>query len=139
MAAAQDVKVPLWQLQACELQRRYRDGSLTPLAVAEACLERLEAVNPRLNAVVARRDERFLAEAAAATQRHAQGRPLSVLDGVPLTVKDSLLTQDLPTTWGTASRRTQKEIVIAFWKFIAIILATDITSALEENLYALLA
>ena len=95
----------LWQLPACELQRRYRNGSLTPLAVARACLARLEAVNPRLNAVIARRDERFLDEAEASTQRHYIGAALSVLDGIPLTVKDSLLTADLPTTWGTPALR----------------------------------
>jgi aspartyl-tRNA(Asn)/glutamyl-tRNA(Gln) amidotransferase subunit A len=95
----------LWQLSAGELQRRYRERSLTPLAVAEACLGRLEAVNPRLNAVVARRDPAFIAEAQAATERHAQGRPLSALDGIPLTVKDSLFTADLPTTWGTPALR----------------------------------
>lgn len=95
-----------WQLAATELQRRYRDGSLTPLAVAQACLARLEAVNPRLNAVVARRDDDFLREAAAATARHAQGRPLSAVDGIPLTVKDSLYTADLPTTWGCRALRT---------------------------------
>jgi aspartyl-tRNA(Asn)/glutamyl-tRNA(Gln) amidotransferase subunit A len=88
----------LWQLPACELQRRYRDGSLTPLAVAQGCLARLEAVNPRLNAVIARRDAAFLAEAEAATRRHESGQPLSALDGIPLTVKDSLYTADLPTT-----------------------------------------
>jgi aspartyl-tRNA(Asn)/glutamyl-tRNA(Gln) amidotransferase subunit A len=95
----------LWQLPAVELQRRYRAGELTPLAVAQACLARLEAVNPTLNAVVARRDDRFLAEAEASTRRHAQGEPLSPLDGIPITVKDSLLTADLPTTWGTAALR----------------------------------
>jgi aspartyl-tRNA(Asn)/glutamyl-tRNA(Gln) amidotransferase subunit A len=95
----------LWQLQACDLQRRYRDGSLTPLAVAQACLQRLDAVNPRLNAVVTRRDEQVLAEAAAATLRQAQGQPLSALDGIPITVKDSLLFADLPTTCGTAALR----------------------------------
>ncbi len=95
----------LWKLPAGELQRRYRDGSLTPLEAAHACIERLEAVNPRLNAVVARRDERFLAEAESATRRHAECRPLSVLDGIPITVKDSLLTADLPTTWGTPALR----------------------------------
>ena len=96
---------PLWQTPACELQRRFRHGSLTPLAVAQDCLQRLEAVNPRLNAVIARRDAPFLAEAQAATERHASGRPLSMLDGIPLTVKDSLLTHDLPTTWGTPALR----------------------------------
>ena len=95
----------LWQLSACELQRRYRDRSLTPLAVTQAVLARMDAVNPRLQAVVARRDEAVLAEAAAATKRHAEGAPLSVLDGIPITVKDSLFTADLRTTCGTAALR----------------------------------
>jgi aspartyl-tRNA(Asn)/glutamyl-tRNA(Gln) amidotransferase subunit A len=95
----------LWRLSATELQRRYRERSLTPLAVAQACLGRLEAANPLINAVIARRDPAFMEEAKASTQRHAQGRPLSALDGIPLTVKDSLFTQDLPTTWGMAGLR----------------------------------
>src|SRR3954447_19141240 len=94
-----------WRLSACELQRRYRDGTLTPLAVASACLARLEAVNPKLNAVIARRDEAFMDEAEAATERHVHGAPLSPLDGVPLSVKDSLYTADLPTTWGCPALR----------------------------------
>lgn len=96
---------PVWQLPATTLQRCYRDGSLTPLAVAQAVLARMDAVNARINAVVARRDEAVLVEAAAATQRFAQGAPLSALDGIPLTVKDSLLSADLPTTCGTAALR----------------------------------
>ena len=66
----------LWQLSACELQRRYRAGSLTPLAVTQAVLARRDAVNDRLHAVIAHRDEAVLAEAAAATRRFAQGAPL---------------------------------------------------------------
>lgn len=95
----------LWRLSATELQRRYREGSTTPLAVAQACLARLEAVNPRINAVVARRDAAFMEEAEAATERWVQGRPLSAIDGIPLTVKDSLYTADLPTTWGCPALR----------------------------------
>lgn len=90
-----------WRFSATELQRRYRERSLTPLAVARGCLGRLEAVNTKINAVIARRDPAFIEEAQASTQRHAQGQPLSPLDGIPLTVKDSLFTRDLPTTWGT--------------------------------------
>ncbi|MEO8280811.1 MAG: amidase [Ideonella sp.] len=96
----------LWQVSASEMQRRFRDGSLTPSAVAAACLERLEAVNPRLNAVIARRDQAFLDEAEQATQRHARRQPLSMLDGIPISVKDSLLTADMPTTWGTPALRS---------------------------------
>ncbi len=98
----------LWQLSATELQRRYRDGSLTPLAVAQACLARLEAVNPQLNAVVQRRDAAFLQEAQAATRRFQAGAPRSALDGIPLTVKDSLYTADLPTSWGTRALRAHR-------------------------------
>ncbi len=90
----------LWRLSAAELQRRYRAGDLTPLEVAHDCIARLEAVNPRINAVVARRDADFLREAVASTERFAQGRPVSMLDGVPMTVKDSLYTTDQFTTWG---------------------------------------
>jgi aspartyl-tRNA(Asn)/glutamyl-tRNA(Gln) amidotransferase subunit A len=96
---------PLWQLSACELQRRYANGSLTPSIVAQGCMQRIDAVNPRLNAIVARRDNRVLEEAEEATRRHARHEPLSALDGVPITVKDSLLTADLPTTWGTRALR----------------------------------
>ena len=98
----------LWRLAAVDLARRFQERSLTPLAVAQACLARLEAVNPLVNAVIARRDEAFLRDARAATQRHAQGRPLSALDGIPLTVKDSLYTADLPTTWGTPALREHR-------------------------------
>lgn len=100
-----DDTLPLWKLPAVELQRRYRDGRTTPAAVVDACLARLEAVNPRLNAVVRRRDAAVRAEAAAATRRFAEGRPLSALDGVPLTVKDSLYTADLPTSCGSPALR----------------------------------
>lgn len=98
----------LWRLPAVTLARRYRERSLTPLAVAEACLGRLEAVNPTLNAVIARRDADFIAEARAATRRFERGGPLSLLDGIPLTVKDSLYTRELPTSWGTPALRAHQ-------------------------------
>jgi aspartyl-tRNA(Asn)/glutamyl-tRNA(Gln) amidotransferase subunit A len=98
-------ETPLWKLSARELQSRYRDGSLTPLDVTQVVLARLEAVNPRLNAVICRRDAEVLVEAQAATLRHAKGQPISPLDGVPITVKDSLLTADMPTSWGTPALR----------------------------------
>lgn len=98
----------LWRLPATALRDGYRAGTLSPLAVAQACLARLERVNPHLNAVVARRDAALLADAQAAQQRHAQGRPLSALDGVPVSIKDNLLTADLPTTWGTPALREHR-------------------------------
>jgi len=107
----------LWRLSATELARRYREGSLTPLESAQACLARLEAIDPKINAFVARRDGAFMAEAEAATERFARGAPLSPLDGIPLSVKDSLYTRDAPTTWGCPALRThasgQDEFAVA--------------------------
>ena len=99
---------PLWALGACELQRRYLECSVTPLDVVRAIHARIDDVNPRLNAVVSRRDAAVLAEAEAATRRFEQGAPLSPLDGIPLTVKDSLYLADLPTTCGTAALRDHR-------------------------------
>jgi len=98
----------LWQLPATELMRRYRERSLTPTEVVRAIHSRMDAVNPQLNAVVARRDAAVLAEADACTQRFERGAPLSVLDGIPLTVKDSLYLADLPTTCGTEALREHR-------------------------------
>ncbi|MGB6008332.1 amidase [Castellaniella sp.] len=98
----------IWRLSAVELSRRYRQGTLTPAEAARACLQRLDAVNPRLNAVIARRDEAMLREAQAATERHAAGRPLSALDGIPVTIKDNLQTGDQPTTWGSPALRDHR-------------------------------
>src|SRR4029453_12407748 len=95
----------VWQLSALELGRRFREGTLSPVEALASCLARLEEVNPAINAVIARRDSSARAEAQASERRYAQGRPLSPLDGIPLTVKDSLYTADLPTTWGCPALR----------------------------------
>ena len=97
-----------WRLSAVELARRYRDGSLAPREMAQACLARLDVVNPQLNAVVARRDAALLQDADAATARFAAGQPLSMLDGIVLTIKDNLLTQDQPACWGTPALREHR-------------------------------
>ncbi|HEX7383986.1 MAG TPA: amidase [Burkholderiaceae bacterium] len=90
-----------WQLSAAALGRAYRERRLSPLDALESCLARLDAVNPRINAVIAQPDRAALrAAAAASAARHARGAPLSPLDGVPLTLKDNLPSADLPTTWG---------------------------------------
>lgn len=101
MTAATDA----WRLSATALRRHYREASLTPVQVVQSCLARIDAINPRLNALVARRDAAVRRDAEASARRWAQGRPLSALDGIPLTIKDNLLTQDMPTTWGTRCLR----------------------------------
>jgi amidase len=68
-------------------------------------IARIEAVNPRINAVVANCFERALEEARAADAVLAQGRLPGPLHGVPMTIKDSFDTAGVVSTGGTLGRR----------------------------------
>lgn len=94
---------PLWQYSAGALHHAFLTQQATPVQALQSCLDRIAQVQPQLNAFVAMRAEQALQEAQASTLRYQQACPLSVLDGVPVSIKDNLLTQDLPTTWGCSS------------------------------------
>lgn len=96
-----DATGPLWTLSATALGRRYAAGTASPVAAARACLDRAEAVNPGLNALVAVDPEGAARAAAASAARWAAGRPLGPLDGVPVTIKDSLNVAGFATGWGS--------------------------------------
>jgi len=59
----------LWALGAEELARRIRQRDVSCREAMQSCLERLEAVNPRINAVVDWRADEALVEADAADAR----------------------------------------------------------------------
>lgn len=99
---------PLWQFSATELHQAFSAGTATPVEALQSCLARIAAVQPQINAFVALRSEQALQEAQASTQRYRQGAPLSPLDGVPVSVKDNLLTADMPTTWGSPGLRAYR-------------------------------
>ncbi|MDJ0778464.1 MAG: amidase [Gammaproteobacteria bacterium] len=73
--------------------------------IAEACLRRIEQVNPSLNAVVQLVPERALAEADRLDAEVARGELRGPLHGVPMTIKDSLDTAGIVSTGGTLGRR----------------------------------
>ena len=74
---------------------------LSPTEVVQAILTRIDAVNPRLNALVTVCAEEALAEARRAEQALSQGQPVGPLHGVPFTVKDSTDTAGIRTTMGS--------------------------------------
>jgi len=90
-----------------ELGARIQRRQLSPVALAEGCLERLEKTGPRFNAVVTVMRESALAEAHAAEREIATGRYRGPLHGIPFGVKDLLATRGVPTTWGAAPYREQ--------------------------------
>ena len=73
---------------ACEIARRIGRRDISALEVAKAFVARIEAVNPRLNAVVVPRYEEALKDAAAADDRQRRGEKLGALHGVPITLKE---------------------------------------------------
>jgi len=98
----------LTQRSATELARAIRASEITSRAVVEAHLARLDAVNPRVNAVVAQRREEALAEADAADARVAAATPDEVLPpllGVPCTIKESIQVAGMPNAAGVVARR----------------------------------
>lgn len=91
----------LWQLSARQMRDLFAAGQVTPVDTLRSCLARMDHANPSINAITIRRDAAALDEAEASRRRYAAGKPLSPLDGVPITIKDCLPTHDMPTTWGT--------------------------------------
>jgi aspartyl-tRNA(Asn)/glutamyl-tRNA(Gln) amidotransferase subunit A len=88
-------------LSAAELAREYRGGGLSPAEVAAALLARIEAWEPKLNAMYRLDRDGALAQARAAEARWRAGAPLSALDGVPVTIKENIATRGDPAPIGT--------------------------------------
>jgi aspartyl-tRNA(Asn)/glutamyl-tRNA(Gln) amidotransferase subunit A len=93
----------LADLSAVDLVARYRDRSLSPVEVAEAVLQRIEAWEPKLQALWALDAAGARAAAAASAKRWAEGRPLGPVDGVPVTIKENIATKGVPVPVGTAA------------------------------------
>src|SRR5262245_60431344 len=86
-----------------------RARTISPVALAETFLGRLETLGPRYNAVVTLTRERAMAEARRAEHEIAAGRYRGPLHGIPYGAKDLLATSGgIPTTWGAAPFREQR-------------------------------
>ncbi|MEU8886787.1 amidase [Streptomyces sp. NPDC048442] len=88
-------------LTARQLLAAYEQGELSPVEATRAVLERAEAIQPTLNAFVSIDHEGALAQARASEERWRRREPQGLLDGVPVTVKDLLLTTGTPTLRGS--------------------------------------
>jgi len=87
-------------LSATELVELYRTHAASPVEVTRAILERIERLNPVFNAFNLVSD-RALDEAKASETRWLRGEPKGLLDGVPVSIKDLLLTKGWPTLRGS--------------------------------------
>src|SRR5512138_245549 len=88
-------------LDARELSAAYARGTLSPVDVTRALLARVEAWEPRINAMYRVNANAALEQARASEARWRTGGALSPLDGVPLTIKENIYTRGDPSPIGT--------------------------------------
>jgi aspartyl-tRNA(Asn)/glutamyl-tRNA(Gln) amidotransferase subunit A len=89
------------ELDALQVAAQYAGGGLSPVDVVRDCLARIDAWEPKLNAIYRMNREGALAAAKDAEARWRAKRPLSPLDGVPVTIKENIYTKGDPAPIGT--------------------------------------
>jgi len=92
------------EMSAVDAVAAMQRGSMTAEEYAWALLEQCERLQA-LNAFITLDREQVLAEARAADERRKSGAALGPLHGLPIPIKDSINTKDLPTTAGTPALR----------------------------------
>src|SRR5882724_9357597 len=93
--------VSLASLSATEAASKIRDGLLTSEELVSACLERIRATEPLVQAWAFLDERHALEQARAADERKRSGEPIGALHGVPVGLKDIIDTADMPTENGT--------------------------------------
>ena len=86
---------------ATELARRIRDKEVSPVEITRAVLERVERLNPKLNAICTLTAESALDAARAAEFAVMRGDRLGPLHGIPVTIKDLAMTRGVKTMAGS--------------------------------------
>lgn len=92
----------LCYMTASEARRRFAEGSLSPVELVSALIERIEAVNPPVNALTYSFPERALTQAKKAEARYrARGAKARPLEGLPVMIKDGHDVKGEITTYGS--------------------------------------
>jgi aspartyl-tRNA(Asn)/glutamyl-tRNA(Gln) amidotransferase subunit A len=88
-------------LTASELLAAYRSGELSPVEAVTAVLDRVRECDAEVNAFCLVDADAALASARGSEERWRRGEPVGLLDGVPVSIKDILLTSGWPTLRGS--------------------------------------
>jgi len=97
------MSVPLWRHSAAQLAKAIRDKEISSREAVQAHLDRIDDVNPTLNAVTIVLAEQALRGAREADDRLAAGEDVGPLHGVPITVKENIDLAGTATTHGIVS------------------------------------
>ncbi|MBR1228350.1 MULTISPECIES: amidase family protein [unclassified Bradyrhizobium] len=117
----------IWRLSAAELASLIKTKKVSATEAATSALARLDAVNPRINAVVDHKPAEVLAQAAAIDAAIGRGEDVGPLGGVPITVKVNIDQTGFATTNGLKLQRdaiatTNSPVIDNLYKAGAVIL-----------------
>lgn len=101
--SALETSVDMADWSASTLLKAYAGRQVSPVDVTKAVIARIEAYEPRLQALYAFEPEAALRDARASEQRWMKGEARA-LDGVPATIKENIATKGTPVPLGTAAR-----------------------------------
>lgn len=85
---------------AVDAAKAIRRGDVSSLELTELMFKRIDAINPRINAVVTLMREEALSRAKEADEARAKGKIFGPLHGVPITIKDAFDVKGVRTTFG---------------------------------------
>ena len=94
-------KTELCFTPALKLARMIREREISPRELTQTVLERIEAVNPQINAYCTLVPEFALRAAQEAEGKVMKKEELGPLHGIPLSIKDLTPTKGIRTTWGS--------------------------------------
>src|SRR5690349_15635955 len=90
----------IFELSIHELHEKLKKKELSAVEATRAMLDRVEAVDERVNAYITVTPDEALKEAAAADKKIAAG-DIDVLTGIPIALKDIFVTKGIRTTCGS--------------------------------------
>ncbi len=103
-------------MPATEMATAVREKKLSPVEIAQTFLERIEAINPAINAYCLVTPEMALEQAREAEAAVTRGDDLGSLHGVPVSIKDLFDVPGLPTTKGSL---VYKDNIATSWEYSA--------------------
>ncbi|MES5047741.1 amidase [Rhizobium nepotum] len=96
-------------LTATEMTEGYRKKTFSPVEITEAALRRIEALDPALNSFYLTTADEARKMASESSARWMGGQPLSLLDGVPTSIKDALPSAGSPSYRGSVAHSADQQ------------------------------
>jgi aspartyl-tRNA(Asn)/glutamyl-tRNA(Gln) amidotransferase subunit A len=91
----------LYWKSACEIRELIRKKEVSPVEIVKETLDRIDAVNPKINSYVTICADNALSDAKHAEDALFKKTELGILHGIPFSVKDVTLTKNVRTTMGS--------------------------------------